>query len=122
MVVSPLNEQIRFAGIFVMSGSYSGGGGGGGGNARVISSVSTNTAAAAVSGTDYVYLCSGTMTLTLPTAVSNTGRYTVKRTGSGVITIATTSAQTIDGSASASINVQYTSLDLISDGSNWSVL
>jgi hypothetical protein len=90
---------------------------------RSINSISTNTTAAAASGTDYVYLVSGTTTITLPTAVGNTNRYTIKRTGSNTVSIATTSSQTIDGSTSPiTINVQYVSLDFISDGSNWNII
>lgn len=100
----------------------SSGGGGGGGISRVVSVISTNTAAGAASSTDYVYLVSGTTTVTLPTAASNTNRYTIKRVGVNPVTIATTSAQTIDGSASATLAVQYDSLDLISDGSNWNII
>lgn len=95
--------------------------GGGGGSTRSISSVSTNTAAGSTAGTDYVYLCSGTMTLTLPDAVANTNLYTVKNVGTGVITIATTSAQTIDGDTTVIMPVRYTAVDLISDTANWNV-
>lgn len=94
--------------------------GGGGGSVRSINSVSTNTAAGSTSGTDYVYLCSGTMTLTLPTAVGNTNLYTVKNVGTGTVTVAT-AAQTIDGSSSITLPVQYTAVDLISDTANWNV-
>lgn len=94
----------------------------GSGITRTISSVSSPTTAAAVALTDYVYLVSGTTTLTLPTAVGNSNRYTVKNTGSNTVTVATTSAQTIDGSSTASLPVPNTSLDLISDGSNWNVI
>ena len=89
---------------------------------RSILSVSTPTTAGSTAGTDYIYLVSGTTTITLPTAVGNSNRYTIKRTGTGVVTINTTSAQTIDGSASASLNVRYQSIDVISDGSNWNVI
>lgn len=95
--------------------------GGGGGTIRSINSVSTNTNAGATAGTDYVYLCTGTMTITLPTAVANTNLYTVKNVGTGVVTVATTGGQTIDGSVSISLVVQYTAVDLISDTSNWNV-
>jgi len=95
---------------------------GGGGMNRSINSISADTTAGATAATDYIYLVTGTHTLTLPTAVGNTNLYTVKNVGTGTVTIATTSAQTIDGSSSASLAVQYTSLDLISDGSNWNVI
>jgi hypothetical protein len=97
-------------------------GGSGSGITRSVASISTATTAGSSAVTDYVYLVSGTTTLTLPTAVGNSNCYTVKNVGTGTVTIATTSAQTIDGSASASLPVKYTSVDLISDGANWNVV
>ena len=92
-------------------------------SATSVNVVSTNTAAGSAASTDYVYLVSGTTTITLPTAVGNTNRYTIKRSGTGVVSIATTSGQTIDDSASPiTINTQYVSLDLISDGTNWEII
>lgn len=96
--------------------------GGGGGTSRIVSSISSPTNAAAVASTDYVYLVSGTTTITMPTAVGNSNLYTIKRTGTNTVTIATTSAQTIDGSSTATLTVQYASIDLISDGANWNVI
>lgn len=96
-------------------------GGSGSGIVRLITSISGNTNAGAASTTDYVYLVSGTTTLTLPTAVGNTNLYTVKNVGVGTVTINTTSAQTIDGSATIVMPIQYTSVDLVSDTANWSV-
>lgn len=95
---------------------------GGGGLSRSVHVVSSATTAGSTAATDYVYFASGTTTITLPTAVGNSNLYTIKNVGSAIITIATTSSQTIDGSASASLAVQYTSLDLISDGSNWNIV
>lgn len=95
--------------------------GGGGGTVRSINSISTPTTAGATAGTDYVYLVSGTTTITLPTAVGNTNLYTIKNVGVGTVTIATTSAQTIDGTATTTMPVQYTAVDLISDTANWNV-
>lgn len=92
------------------------------GSSRSISSISSNTSAGSAASTDYVYFCTGTITITLPTAVGNTNRYTIKNMGTGVITIATTSAQTIDGSSTAVMTIQYQSLDLVSNNSNWGVI
>jgi len=90
---------------------------------RVVSSVNSNTAAGSTANTDYVYLVSGTTTITLPAAAGNTNLYTIKRVGTNTVSIATTSSQTIDGSSSPiTINVQYVSLDLISDGTNWNII
>lgn len=89
------------------------------GQPRQTKAVSTATTASAFPFTDYLYLCSGTMTLTLPTAVGNQSKYTVKNTGTGVITIATTSSQTMDGATTTTLSTQYQTLNLISDGTNW---
>lgn len=69
---------------------------------------------------DYVVECtSGSFTITLPTAVGITGKnYIIKNTGGGTITIATTSSQTIDGSAPGTLS-GTTPLKLVSTGSNW---
>lgn len=93
----------------------------GSGITRIITSIAINTTADATSSTDYVYLVSGTTTLTLPTAVGNSNLYTIKNVGNGTVTVAFTSSQTCDGSSTVSLPVQYTAVDLISNGSNWNV-
>lgn len=79
------------------------------------------TSTYAILASDYTINCtSGTFTVTLPTAVGRTGQiYVIKNSGAGVITIATTSAQTIDGSATQTISVQYNSYTVQSNGANW---
>lgn len=116
-ITSTSNNTTKFTDVTISAT----GGGGGGGIVRSINSISTNTAAASSSGTDYVYLCTGTLTLTLPDASTTTNLYTIKNVGSGTVTIATTAAQTIDGSSSITLPVQYTAVDLISDTANWNV-
>jgi hypothetical protein len=87
---------------------------------RLIQSVSTNTNAGATASTDYVYLVSGTTTITLPSAVGNTNLYTIKNVDSSLTTtINTTSSQTIDGSSTVTLSVANKSVDIVSDGSNW---
>jgi hypothetical protein len=93
-----------------------------GGFAKSINSVSINTAAGSTASTDYFYFASGTINITLPTAVGNNNNYVIKNVGTGVVTIDTTSSQTIDGSLTAPIRVQYLSLTLISDGANWNII
>lgn len=101
----------------------SNGTGGSGGITRSINSISSPTTGGATALTDYVYLVSGTTAFTLPTAVSNMNKYTVKNVGTGTVTIATTSSQTIDGTAAPiTLRPQEASLDLISDNSNWNVI
>jgi hypothetical protein len=95
--------------------------GGGSGINRTVQSISSPTTAGATANTDYVYLVSGTTTLTLPTAVGNTNKYTVTNTGVNTVTVATTSSQTINGSSTATLPIANMSLDFISDGANWHV-
>lgn len=66
----------------------------------------------------------GAITITLPTAASNTNVYTVKKIDASVntVTIATTASQTVDGGATAVLRVRYASVNLVSDGSNWFVV
>jgi hypothetical protein len=73
---------------------------------------------------DYTIDCtSGTFTVTLPTAIGIQGRiYKIKNSGSGTITIATTSSQTIDGVTTKTLSVQYGGLELQSNNANWIVL
>ncbi len=93
-----------------------------GGFSRVIQTITSAASAASATATDYVYFVTGTTTITMPTAVSNTGLYTIKRIGNNTVTISFTGGQTADGSASLAINVQNVSLNLVSDNSNWNIV
>jgi len=67
--------------------------------------------------------CTNTITITLPTAVGNSGRFhTIKNSGTGVITIATTSSQTIDGAATQSLATQWSKITVQSTGANWIII
>lgn len=92
------------------------------GTTRTVSSISGSTTAGSAAYTDYVYVCTAALTLTLPTAVGNKNMYIVKRTGTGNVTIATTSSQTIDGATTFVIDVQWTAIAVISDNANWVVV
>jgi hypothetical protein len=75
--------------------------------------------------TDYtVNVTANSVNITLPTAVGFAGQvYNIKNSGTGVITLLTTSSQTIDGGASGSITLdQYENLTVQSDGANWMIL
>lgn len=95
--------------------------GSGAGITRLITSISSDTTAGATASIDYVYLVSGTTTLTLPTAATNTNLYTVKNVGVGIVTIAPFGLETIDGETSIIMPVQYTSVDIISDNTTWKI-
>lgn len=91
--------------------------------ATKITSFSANYTAGA---TDYHLIFTGTSaaTLTLPTASSITGRtYTIKNASSdtAVLTINTTSSQTIDGATSQVMGNYMQTMTVISDGSNWKI-
>jgi hypothetical protein len=93
--------------------------GGSSGITRSISNISTATTAGATAATDYTYVVTGTTTVTLPTAVSNTNQYTITNSGSNTVTVATTSSQTINGSTSVTLPIATMSLTFVSNGSNW---
>lgn len=78
----------------------------------------------AIATTDYTIDCtSGTFTATLPTAVGVAGKvYHIKNSGTGTITVATTSSQTIDGATTQVLSDQYTTLTVQSTGANWIIL
>ena len=66
---------------------------------------------------------SGTFTVTLPTAVSIVGQYfIIKNSGTGVITVDGNGAETIDGLANKILSVQYQSIIVLSDGTNWKII
>lgn len=91
----------------------------GSGITRSVSSISSPTTAGASSATDYVYFITNT-TLTLPTAVGNTNRYTIKCI-SGTCVVDGDGTETIDGTTNITIQVED-SVDLISNNTEWKVV
>jgi hypothetical protein len=73
--------------------------------------------------TDYQVECTAnSFTITLPTAVGVTGQiYSIKNSGTGTITVATTSSQTIDGNSTQPL-IQWENLVVMSNGANWIIL
>ena len=64
----------------------------------------------------------GTYTITLPTAASQAGRrFVIRNSGTGVITIGRTGAETIAGATSQTL-AGYGHLEVISNGTNWLVI
>lgn len=68
--------------------------------------------------------CSSACTITLPSASTVSGKvFWIKSIGSGVMTIATTGGQTIDGSTTVTPNPnQNATIEVISDASNYLIL
>ena len=93
----------------------------GGGITRSINVVSGNTTAGSSAATDYVYIVTASAIITLPSAVSNTNRYTVKNASGVNISVAFTGGQNADGSTSITLTPN-TALDFISDNSNYKVI
>jgi hypothetical protein len=67
---------------------------------------------------------SGAFNVTLPDATLTTNFYTVKKTDSSTnaVTVNTTSSQTIDGGSTAVLTVQYASITVVSNSTNWYVI
>jgi hypothetical protein len=89
--------------------------------------VSLKTASYDLTTSDEVILAdatSGSLILTLPTATGNQNLYDIKKidSSSNTVTIATSDSQTIDGSGTAIIKVQYASVSVVADGSNWYII
>lgn len=97
-------------------------GGAGSGITRTIASVAVNTTAGAAALTDYVFFLSAGAALTMPTAVGNTSRYTIKNVDPTLNSnVTSTAAQTFDGTASPAALVPGQSFDLFSDNANWKI-
>lgn len=99
--------------------SSSGGGGGSvTGIIRSINTVSTSQAMGDTAGTDYVYLATAGVKLDLPTGVGNSNLYTVKNISNSSVLV----SGTIDDDAAGVIMpVKYTSVDLISNDTDWKI-
>lgn len=85
--------------------------------------VRTETTTYTTVATDDAILCNGTFTINLVTASGNTGKvFQIKNIGTGVCTIDASSTQTIDGELTQVLSTQYSSITIISNGSNWLIL
>jgi hypothetical protein len=92
------------------------------GNGGLMLGYTAKTANYTLTATNYLVNCTAnTFTITLPTAVAITGQiFIIKNSGTGIITLATTSSQTIDGVASGIFTlVQWDSITVTSNGANW---
>ncbi len=85
----------------------------------------TKSTSYTATSSDYAIYCIGGssgITITLPAAVSNSGRiYVIKKIDSGVgkITIDGNASETIDGALTWLLTLQYESVTIQCDGSNW---
>lgn len=83
-------------------------------------SVVTKAESYSVQLSDSVILVNGAYTITLPSAstAGNGANFTIKRIGTGTVTIDSTSGN-IDNNSSIQITTQYEYVTVVSDGSNW---
>jgi hypothetical protein len=84
----------------------------------------TKTGAYTATNDDYVIDCtSGTFTVTLPPSSGRTGRILIiKNSGAGTITVDGNASETIDGATTYSLSVQYATVQIMSDGTNWKII
>lgn len=86
----------------------------------------TTTYSVTVTSGTFIVLCnttSGAFTVTLPTAVGNTGTLIIKKTaGSAALTVDGAGTETIDGGLTAVVNRVEESITLVSDNSNWLII
>lgn len=81
------------------------------------------TALRVLDATDFIVECtSGTYAVTLPTAVGISGKqYTIKNSGTGVVTLTANGAELIDASGTKAL-VQYNSITVMSNNTGWIIL
>jgi hypothetical protein len=94
----------------------------GGGINRISSVISVSSVLADTALKDFTVFANVGIKLTLPTAVNNLNKYTIKNVSSSSVLTICTGAETIDGSSTALINVANQSLDFLSDNTNWNVI
>jgi hypothetical protein len=125
------NYQFLVGGSFDLSSLVpidspsSGGGGGGGSLVLTVFAENANFPASLTSSLYLVTTGAGVITATLPTAVGISGQAIIIKkidSGAGSVTIATTSAQTMDGLSTYQLTNQYQYVEVVSDGSNWVII
>lgn len=91
---------------------------------KLASVYQAKTATYPVTAADSVIDCTtGTFKVTLPDAATVTGReFIVRNSGTGIITIARTSSQTVDGVNADVILAGKGFLEVVSNGASWNVL
>lgn len=88
----------------------------------ILTTSSVSSSSSIKTSDNFVFIdATNALTLTLPTAVGAQGKsYTfIVTTGNKTVTITTTASQTINGATNAYLPTQYTTMRVVSDGSNW---
>lgn len=87
---------------------------------RTIITTSGAVSAGAATRTDYVYIITGNHVVTMPTAVGNTNRYTIKNRHSSSVALAFNGSENADGGG-VTLGVND-AIELISNGTNWVII
>jgi len=75
-----------------------------------------------ITDSDYLINCTGTITISLPTAVGRAGQeYCIKNSGVGVVTVDPDGTETIDGELTKLLS-QYDAMKIMSTGINWIII
>ena len=92
----------------------------------VVTLVSNATYNATTTSGTQIILCdtsSNNVTINLPSAVNNTAIFHIKKTSAlNTMILDPNGSETIDGSSTVSVLVQYETLTLVSDNANWNVI
>lgn len=97
------------------------------GSIKIIGGLTLNyvakTGTYTITDIDYTVDCtSGTFTVTLPSAVGRQGKiFVIKNSGNGIITLNTTSSQTIDAALTQTLTIMV-SYTVQSNGANWIII
>ena len=93
-----------------------------GGRQVDLTSISGNTSLSAQNN-DFVLVdtSGGAVTVTLPASHTAGAKFEIKRNGANDVTVATSDADTIDGGADFTLDVDLMAVTVVSDGANWQV-
>lgn len=112
-----VNKRVNIRASIIVGG----GGGPGGGITRSVSVLSVSSTLADDASTDYTFFTNVGVVLTLPTAISNTNRYSIKNMSASSVLVSASAGQDIDGATTALLTRQYEAIDLMSNGSVFGV-
>jgi hypothetical protein len=120
-IVAGTNVTITSTGVDAGTGDVTINATAGSSTPPAVTTVTANTTLTSVTQKILADTTGGTFTITLPTAVGIPGvSYDIKLIAATAVSIATTSAQTIDGTVSPiSLARIYSSLTIVSNGTNW---
>lgn len=91
-------------------------------SAPTVSTASGSYSELATAGEKVVIVSGASPTVTLPSASDNKARLTFKFVGSGTMTIAAASGETIEGATTVTTSITNTAIPVISDGASWRII